>query len=75
MHTVDELEAAAKELPALQRAELCERIAGSLDAPLSVEETAWADLAEKRAADLRSGKVLGVSAEESLARARRLLGL
>jgi hypothetical protein len=46
-----------------------------LDAPLSAEETVWADLAERRAEELRSGKVRGVPAEESLAKARRRLGL
>lgn len=75
MQTVEELVAAAKELPAVQRAELCEQIAGSLDVPLSVEEAAWADVAERRAAELRTGKVVGVSAEECLAKARRRLGL
>ena len=75
MQTVEELVAAAKELPAFQREELCEQIAGSLDAPLSVEEAAWADVAERRAEELRSGKVIGVPVEESLARARARLGL
>ena len=75
MQTVEELVAAAKELPAIQREKLCEQIADSLDAPLSIEETAWADLAVQRADELRSGKVGGVPAEDSLAKARRRLGL
>jgi putative addiction module component (TIGR02574 family) len=75
MQTVEELVAAAKELPALQREELCEQIARSLDGPLSVEETAWADVAERRAEELRTGKVVGVSAEDSFAKARARLGL
>jgi putative addiction module component (TIGR02574 family) len=75
VQTVEALVAAAKELSAVQREELCEQIAGSLDAPLSVEEAAWADVADRRAEELRSGKAGGVSAEASLARARRRLGL
>lgn len=75
MHTVEELVTAAKELTPGQREELCEQIAGSLDVPLSVEEVAWAEVAERRAEELRSGKVAGVPAEESLAKARRRLGL
>lgn len=75
MQTVEELVTAAKELPPGQREELCERIAGSLEVPLSMEEAAWADVAERRAEELRLGKVAGVPAEESLAKARRRLGL
>lgn len=75
MQTVEELVAAAKELPAIQREELCEKIAGSLDGPLSADESAWADVAERRAEELRSGKVRGVTADESLAKARSRLGL
>ena len=68
MQTVEELVAAAKKLPAIQREELCEQIASSLDVPLSVEEAAWAELAERRAEELRTGKIIGVAAEDSLAR-------
>ena len=75
MQTVEELVAAAKALPAIQREELCEQIAGSLDEPLSVEEAAWADMTERRAEELRTGKVVGVPAEVSLAKARARLGL
>ena len=75
MQTVEQLVAAARQLPASQREELCEQIAGSLDTPLSVEETAWAEVAERRVEELRSGKVAGVPAEVSLAKARRRLGL
>jgi len=73
--TVAEIVAAARELPVAQREELCTRLAESLDAPLTAEESAWAEVAERRAGELRSGKVTGVPAEESLAKARRRLGL
>ncbi len=75
MQTIDTLVAAAKELSPVQRTELCERIAESLDAPLSLEEAAWADVAEQRANELRTGKVKGVPVETSLAKARARLGL
>ena len=75
MQTVEQLVAAAKQLSATQREELCEQIASSLDAPLTVEETAWADVADRRAAELRSGKVPGVPTETVLAKARQRLGL
>lgn len=75
MQTVEQLVAAAKQLSAIQREELCEQLADSLDTPLTLEEAAWADVAERRAAELRSGKAVGVSVEQSLAKARRRLGL
>ena len=73
--TVKQIAAAVRELPTAQREELCTQIAESLDAPLTVEEQAWADVAERRAGELRSGKVKGVPADESLAKARRRLDL
>ncbi len=75
MRTVEELVAAAKELPQTQREQLCEQIADLLDKPLSVEEAEWTDVAERRAEELRSGGAAGVSAEESLAKARGRLGM
>jgi putative addiction module component (TIGR02574 family) len=75
MQTVEQLVAAAKQLTPIQREELCEQIAVSLDAPLALEEAAWADVADRRAAELRSGQVPGVPAETVLAKARRRLGL
>jgi len=75
MQTVEQLVAAAKKLPPTQREELCEQIAGSLDVPLTVEEAAWADVADRRVEELRSGKATGVPADVSLAKARQRLGL
>jgi putative addiction module component (TIGR02574 family) len=71
VQTVEQLVA----LTPVQREELCEQIASSLDVPLAAEEAAWADIADRRAAELRSGKVPGVPAETVLAKARRRLGL
>ena len=73
--TVAQLEAAARNLTPAEREELCSRIAGSLEAPLTPEEQAWADVAGHRAEELRTGKVTGVPAAEVFAKARRKLGL
>ena len=62
-------------MSAAEREELCERIAVSLEGPLTAEDSKWADLAEWRGEELRSGKVAGVTVEESMAKARRQLGL
>jgi hypothetical protein len=40
-----------------------------------VEEAAWAETAERRAEELRSGKVKGIPADEVFSKARRQLGL
>ena len=73
--TVTQILAAAQALPSRERETLCTQIAESLDAPLTAEEQAWADMAERRAEELRSGKVKGVPADEVFAKARRRLGL
>lgn len=73
--SVAQLVSSAQHLPAGQRKELCEQLAGSLDAPLSVEETAWIEAAERRALEMRTGSVAGVAAEDALAKARQRLGL
>lgn len=72
---IAQLEAAARNLSPAEREELCSRLANSLEAPLSVEEQAWADLAERRAEELRTGHVTGIPANEVFAKARRKLGL
>jgi putative addiction module component (TIGR02574 family) len=73
--SVSEIEAAVRALPAAEREALCERIAESLEVPLTVEEQAWADVAERRADELRTGKVQGVPADEVFRKARRKLGM
>ena len=73
--TLAEIMTATPQLPTAEREELCTQIAESLDTPLSVEETAWAETAERRAEELRSGSVKGVPADEVFAKARRRLGL
>ncbi len=73
--TLAEIMVATRALPVAEREELCIQIAESLDAPISVEEAAWAETAERRAEELRSGRVQGVPADEVFAKARRRLGL
>jgi putative addiction module component (TIGR02574 family) len=73
--TLNEIMTATRALPPAEREELYTQIAESLDEPLSVEEAAWAETAERRAEELRSGRVPGVPADEVFAKARRKLGL
>ena len=73
--TVVQILTAAQALPPKEREALCSQIAESLDAPIDREEQAWADIADRRAEELRSGQVKGVPADEVFAKARRTLGL
>lgn len=73
--TVAQLLTAAQELPPRDRETLCTKIAESLDAPLTVEEQVWAEVAERRAAEMRSGEAKGILSDEVFAKARRRLGL
>lgn len=71
MATLEELEAAALELPREDRARLAERLEESL---LSDDERAireeWIDVAERRLDEIRAGAVTLVSDEEAIAHAR-----
>ncbi len=65
--TLQELKNASSDLPAEERAELAQFLLRSLDDP--DDEGArgeWLALAEKRMADVRAGKVVGIPAEEVL---------
>jgi putative addiction module component (TIGR02574 family) len=73
--TVVQILTAAQALPPKEREALCAQLAESLDAPIDVEEQSWADIAARRADELRNGKVKGVPADEVFAKARRTLGL
>jgi putative addiction module component (TIGR02574 family) len=57
--TIDELEAAALELSAEERARLAERLIASLGAENEIEE-AWVEEAERRYEELRSGRDTGL---------------
>lgn len=73
--TVAQLLTAAQELPPQERETLCTRIAETLHVPLTLEEEAWADVAERRAEELKNGTVKGIPANEVFAQARRKLNL
>jgi putative addiction module component (TIGR02574 family) len=71
---VEELSARAKTLSAEDRARLAEELLESLDQePESEVEAAWDREIERRVAEVESGTVNLISAEEVHAEARRLL--
>lgn len=67
--SVQEIEAEALKLPSHERARLAEVLIGSLDEEDEIAQ-AWADEAERRYEELRSGAVESVPAEEVFARIR-----
>ncbi|MEW5927628.1 MAG: addiction module protein [Gemmatimonadota bacterium] len=68
-----EVEAAALKLPSHQRARLAEVLIASLDDEDEIAR-AWADEAERRYEELRTGAVQAVPAEDVIARIRSTLG-
>ena len=67
--SVQEIEAEALKLPSHERARLAEVLIGSLDEEDEIAQ-AWADEAERRYEELRSGAVQSIPAEEVFARIR-----
>jgi len=67
--TTHDIEAAALQLPDHERARLAEMLIASLDEDNEWAE-AWADEADRRFEELRSGRVKGIPAEEVFARIR-----
>jgi len=73
--TPQEIESQALELPANDRAELAERLAGSLsNDETSPSRQAWLKLALQRRDEIRSGSVIGIPGEEGSALIRKLVG-
>ena len=73
--TPQEIESQALELPANDRAELAERLAGSLsNDETSPSRRAWLKLALQRRDEIRSGAVTGIPGEEGSALVRKLVG-
>jgi putative addiction module component (TIGR02574 family) len=68
-----ELEAAALKLPSHERARLAEVLIASLDEEDEIAR-AWADEAERRYEELRTGAVEAVPAEDVISRIRSRLG-
>jgi putative addiction module component len=74
--TVEEIEAAARELPEDARAELLGRLFWSFEQDLDLDESvaqAWAEEAERRDEKMSRTGDPGVPAEEVFARIRSLL--
>ncbi len=73
--TLDQLAAAAMQLPASSRALLAEMMVESLDAGERDEiERAWADEALRRRDEVRSGRVQPVPGEQVIAEVRSAVG-
>ena len=71
---VEELSARAKTLPTEDRARLVEELLDSLQGESDAEaESAWDREIERRVAEIESGAVKLISAEEVHAEARRLI--
>ena len=74
--TLDQIVEETREMPGEVVAELIDRILGARHGGIepSVAE-AWKTETDRRIAEIESGKVKGVPLEESLARARKIVGL
>src|ERR1700730_6353198 len=67
---LDQLTADAMKLPLRDRVQLAQRLVSTLD---DDAEALWFAEAERRLEELRSGKVQGISAEDSFRKAREAL--
>lgn len=66
-----QLESKALKLPRKNRARLAQRLISSLDQETDVDaEKLWREEAERRLAELKSGKVTGIPAERVIRKAR-----
>ena len=69
-----ELESKALRLPRRERARLAQRLISSLDPEVNDDvEKLWLQEAERRLAELKSGKVAGIPAEKVIRKARSTL--
>jgi len=69
---VEDIADVALELPSEARALLADRLVESLDpAEDGYIHTLWADEANRRLQELRSGKIVGISGEDALSRLRQ----
>ena len=69
-----ELEAQALKLPRRERARLAQRLISSLDQEVDADaEGLWLAEAERRLADLKSGKVAAIPAERVIRKVRATL--
>jgi len=71
---LDALTGVVLQLPDSDRAELARQLIASLDdAPPAEHQTAWLDIARRRAAEIAAGTAECVSLEDALRRARESL--
>ncbi len=74
--TLKELYAETRRLPREEAAELMDLLlVDTFTEPDPLVEEAWGREIDRRAAELESGQVKGVPAEEVMARARKIVGL
>jgi putative addiction module component (TIGR02574 family) len=69
LSVAEQLETAALQLPAPDRARLAERLIASLDEDEDIEQ-AWSEEIERRLEGFRAGELTPVPAEEVFAKAR-----
>jgi putative addiction module component (TIGR02574 family) len=69
-----ELESKALNLPRRERARLAQRLISSLDPKVDADvEKLWLQEAERRLAELKSGKIAGIPAEKVIRKVRSTL--
>ncbi len=69
-----ELESKALRLPRRERARLAQRLISSLDPQVDADvEKLWLQEAERRLAELKSGRIAGIPAEKVIRKARSTL--
>jgi putative addiction module component (TIGR02574 family) len=74
--TVEQIVAESRQLPPEQLAALLDRLTVELhEVPDPAIDQLWADEAERRREEIRSGKVKAVPGEQVMARARKIVGL
>ena len=71
--TLDELKSTVSDLPVPDRTELADYLLCSLETPDAGPYAEWLAVAEQRVSDIRSGRVVGIPAEQVLASLRRPL--
>ena len=69
--TLEELKSTVSGLPVPERAELAQYLLHTLESPDEGAAAEWLAVAEQRMSDVRSGRVVGIPAEQVLESLRR----
>ena len=69
--TLEELKSTVSSLPAHQRAELAHYLLHTLETPDEGATAEWVALAERRMDEVRTGRVVGIPAEQVMESLRR----